>query len=53
MSVDVNKIRTYKNKMRNKEVTVIAFFKDLLALVALGGFSAASLTWLDVATRLV
>jgi hypothetical protein len=53
MSVDLNKRRTYKNKMRNKEVPVIAFFKDLLALVAIIGFSGASMTWLDVASRLV
>lgn len=32
---------------------MVTFFKDLLALVALAGFSGASLTWLDVAARLV
>jgi hypothetical protein len=39
--------------MRNKEVVVLAFLKDLLAIVALGGFSVASLTWMDFAVRLV
>lgn len=53
MSVDVNERRTYKNKMRNKEATVLAFLKDMFALVAIIGFSGASLSWLDVASRLV
>jgi hypothetical protein len=39
--------------MGNKEVKVLAFVKDLLAIVALGGFSVASLTWMDFAVRLV
>jgi hypothetical protein len=39
--------------MRHKEVKVLAFVKDLLAIVALGGFSVASLTWMDFAVRLV
>lgn len=30
-----------------------AFVKDVLAMVALGGFSVASLTWMDFAARLV
>jgi hypothetical protein len=51
--VDENKQRTYKNKMRNTEVIVLTFVKDLLAIVALGGFSVASLTWMDFAVRLV
>jgi hypothetical protein len=29
------------------------FFKDLLAIVALGSFSFAALTWMDALTRLV
>ena len=29
------------------------FIKDFLALVAVGGFSMAALTWMDVAARLV
>ena len=29
------------------------FIKDFLALVAVGGFSLAALTWMDVAARLV
>ena len=32
---------------------MIAFTKDLLAFLALGAFSAAALTWVDVAARLV
>ena len=31
----------------------MTFFKDLLALVALGSFSVAALTWMDVLSRLV
>jgi hypothetical protein len=51
--VDENKQRTYKNETRIEEVIVLVFFKDLLAIVALGGFSVASLTWMDFAVRLV
>lgn len=32
---------------------MLSFFKDLFALAALGGFSIASLTWMDFAARLV
>ena len=32
---------------------MIAFVKDLLAFLALGGFSVASLTWVDIASRFV
>ena len=32
---------------------MLAFVKDLLAMLALGGFSLASLTWMDFAVRLV
>lgn len=32
---------------------MIGFVKDLLAFVALCGFTATSLTWMDVFTRLV
>jgi len=32
---------------------MIAFVKDLLALVALGGFTVSTLTLMDVAARLV
>ncbi len=31
---------------------MLTFLKDLLAFVALGGFSVASLTWVDIAARL-
>lgn len=32
---------------------MLAFVKDLLAFLALGGFSVASLTWVDIAARLL
>lgn len=32
---------------------MITFVKDLLAFLALGGFSVASLTWVDIVSRLV
>jgi hypothetical protein len=31
----------------------MTFFKDLLAIVALGSFGVAALTWMDALTRLV
>jgi hypothetical protein len=51
--LDRNKTRTYKNGTKPQEVPMIAFIKDLLAFLALGGFSLASLTWMDIASRLV
>lgn len=53
MSLDGNKERTYKNKTATKEVSMLTFLKDLAAFVVLGGFSIASLTWMDIAARLV
>ena len=32
---------------------MLSFLKDLLAFLALGGFSIASLAWIDIASRLV
>jgi hypothetical protein len=32
---------------------MLGFVKDLLAFIALGGFSLATLTWMDLAARLV
>jgi hypothetical protein len=32
---------------------MLAFVKDALAMVALCGFSVASITWVDIAARLV
>jgi hypothetical protein len=46
-------IKNLQEQMRNTEVIVLTFVKDLLAIVALGGFSVASLTWMDFAVRLV
>lgn len=32
---------------------MVTFFKDFLALAAIGAFSISALTWMDVLTRLV
>ncbi len=32
---------------------MLTFFKDALALIALCGFTGATLTWMDMASRLV
>ena len=53
MSLDKNKLRTYKNKTETLEVPMLSFVKDLLAFVTICGFSVASLTWMDIAARLV
>lgn len=53
MSLDKNKLRTYKNGTETQEVTVLSFVKDLLAFITICGFSVASLTWMDIAARLV
>ena len=53
MSLDKNKLRTYKNGTETLEVPMLSFVKDLLAFVTICGFSVASLTWMDIAARLV
>jgi hypothetical protein len=53
MSLDENKERTYKNRTKTQEVYMLSFVKDLAAFVVLAGFSVASLTWMDIAARLV
>jgi hypothetical protein len=53
MSLDENKERTYKNITETQEVFMLTFIKDLAAFVVLAGFSVASLTWVDIAARLV
>jgi hypothetical protein len=53
MLLDGNRTRTYKNGTETQEVPMITFVKDLLAFLALGGFSVASLTWMDIAARFV
>lgn len=53
MWLDMNEKRTYKNKEKTQEVDVLSFVKDLFAFLALGGFSVASLTWMDFAARLM
>jgi hypothetical protein len=35
------------------EVEMLTFLKDAMALIALIGFTGASLTWMDMASRLV
>jgi len=32
---------------------MLTFLKDMLAFVTIAGFSVASLTWVDIASRLV
>lgn len=32
---------------------MLAFVKDLFAMLALGGFTLSAVIWMDVATRLV
>ena len=53
MWLDKNKRRTYKNRTKTQGVSMLTFVKDLLAIVTLCGFSVASLTWMDMAARLV
>ena len=53
MVLDVNEKRTYKNTIATPEVMMLSFVKDLLAFLVLGGFSVGSLTWMDIAARLV
>ena len=53
MLLDENEMRTYKNGTATQEVPMLTFVKDLLAFVTICGFSVASLTWMDIAARLV
>ena len=53
MTLDKNKLRTYKNGIETLEGPMLSFVKDLLAFVTICGFSVASLTWMDIAARLV
>ncbi len=53
MLLDVNRYRTYKNVTATMEVEMLRFVKDMMDLVALVGFTGASLTWMDMASRLV
>jgi hypothetical protein len=53
MWLDVNKYRTYKNVTATTEVAMLTFLKDMMAMVALVGFTGASITWMDMASRLV
>jgi hypothetical protein len=53
MSLDGNRERTYKNKQRTPELQMRVFLKDAMALVAIVGFTGATLAWVDMASRLV
>ena len=53
MLLDENKDRTYKNKTQTAEGAMLVFLKDAIALVSIIGFTGASLTWMDMASRLV
>ena len=52
-SIDRNKERTYKNISKTQETKMLTFLKDFAAFITLGAFTVASLTWMDVLTRLV
>ena len=51
--LDKNKNGTYKNIHETTEVPMLSFLKDALAFITIAGFSAASLSWMDIASRLV
>jgi len=51
--VDKNGTEPYKNGTETQETHMLSFVKDLLAFATIAGFSVASLTWMDIATRLV
>jgi hypothetical protein len=52
-TIDRNEYGTYKNITETTEVPMLSFVKDFLALATIAGFSVASLTWVDIAARLV
>lgn len=53
MLLDVNKSGTYKNGTATLEVEMLSFVKDMMAFFALVGFTGATITWMDMASRLV
>ncbi len=53
MLLDQNEYGTYKNIIATMEVEMLGFVKDMMALVALCGFTGATLAWMDMASRLV
>ena len=53
MLLDVNKRRTYKNVTATREIEMLTFVKDMMAFAALIGFTGATITWMDMASRLV
>ena len=53
MLLDENKSRTYKNTTATTEVEMLSFVKDMMAMIALIGFTGATVTWMDMASRLV
>ena len=52
MLLDENKSRTYKNEIATMEIAMLNFVKDMMAFVALAGFTGATITWMDMASRL-
>lgn len=48
-----NRKGTYKNIQETKETDMLTFLKDALAFITIAGFSAATLGWMDIASRLV
>ena len=53
MLLDQNENGTYKNIMATTEVEMLGFVKDMMALIALCGFTGATMAWMDMASRLV
>ena len=51
--LDKNKMETYKNVSETTEASMLSFLKDALAFITIAGFSVASLSWMDIAARLV
>jgi hypothetical protein len=51
--LDKNKRGTYKNIQLTRRFKMAMFLKDLMAFVALGAFGVATLTWMDMLSRLV
>jgi len=53
ITLDKNKKETYKNVPETTEALMLTFLKDALAFITIAGFSVASLSWMDIAARLV
>jgi hypothetical protein len=53
IGLDKNETKTYKNIPETTEVQMLSFLKDAAAFITIAGFSVASLSWMDIAARLV